>query len=102
MHTKFVESQCAHGNYCFTSEYILLLKEYVSVSHPILGEDAAEQYDDLLSSSSSPSQKQGHIFVVYFTEDNHPCSIACNHEIDGRNDTIHITYPISNVGVCDQ
>ena len=62
--------------------------------HPILGEDAAEQYDDLLSSSSSPSQKQGYIFVVYFSEDNHPCSIACNNEIDGRNDTIHITYPI--------
>ena len=44
VHTKFVESQC------FTSEYILILKEHVSVSHPILGEDAAEQYDDLLSS----------------------------------------------------
>ena len=26
----------------------LILKEYVSVSHPILGEVAAEQYDDLL------------------------------------------------------
>ena len=43
----------------------------------------------------------GFYFVVYFSEDNHSSSIAYN-EIDGINNTIHFTYPISNVGVCEK
>ena len=90
VHTKFVESQCAHGNYCFTSEYILILKECVCFSSNI-GWGCRRAVWWFIVIIIITITIAGFYFVVYFSEDNHSCSIAYN-EIDSINNTIHFTY----------